>query len=94
MPHKGLLMFKLFFNDPKGQALTASNYLHEYSIVYCLWPKTIMKLGSNGFFHEYGKRAGILVKRVHGGDVWYHNPEEYLMWKKHLDVRFENEIKQ
>jgi hypothetical protein len=35
--------------------------------------------------------AGILVKRVHGGDVWYHAPEEYLDWKKHLDVRFENE---
>ena len=85
-------MFKLFLSEPKGQALTAHNLTNEYSIVYCIWPKTIMKLGGNGFFHEYGKRAGILVKRVHSGETWYHAPEEYLEWKKHLDARFDCEV--
>ena len=88
------MKIKLLFGEPKGQALTASNYTNEYSIVYCFWPKTIMKLGSSGFFHEYGKRSGVLVKRVHRGEVWYHDPDEYLEWKKHLDVRFDCEVGQ
>ena len=86
------VMIKILFGDPKGQALTASNLTNEFSIVYCIFPKTIMKRGSRGFFHEYGKKAGVLVKRVHGGEVWYHAPEDYLEWKSFLDVQTDNQV--
>ena len=62
------------------------NFLTRYSLVFCLFKKPIMKLGDDGFFHEIGRERGILVKseRV-AGDTWYHKPEDYLIWKPHLN---------
>jgi hypothetical protein len=46
-----------------------------------------MRLGKDGFFHEIGRERGVLVKseRIYGGGVWYHKPEDYLIWKPHLN---------
>ena len=93
MSLKGFDMFKVFFREPKGQAFKASNILNEFSIVYRIWPVPIMRRGSDGFFHSYGKSSGILVKRVHGGEVWYHQLEDYIQWQPHLDVRHDCEVK-
>ena len=64
--------------------MVLKNSLNEYSLVFCLFHKPIMKLGTNGFFRQIGKQRGVLVKRVHCGEIWYHRPEDYLKWKEHL----------
>jgi hypothetical protein len=62
------------------------NLTNEYALCYRFFPRTIMKLGKDGCFHEDGRQSGILVKREHGGETWYHRAEDYLEWKKHLRI--------
>ena len=56
--------------------------LNTFYLVYCFFPKKIMKRGKDGYFRESGKARGILVKRVTNfNEIWYHKPEEYLRWR-------------
>jgi len=61
------------------------NEINEYSLVYCIFKKPVMRIGGDGFFHKGKKMRGILVKRVHNGTVWYHDPADYLICKSILD---------
>lgn len=60
------------------------SFPNEFSLVYCFRKKPIMQRGEHGFFSEIGKAKGVLVKREHFGEVWYHRPEDYLEWKSFL----------
>jgi hypothetical protein len=67
--------------------MKCKNNLTEYSLVYRMFYQPIKKLGEDGYFHNAGKAKGILVMRLHQGDVWYHLPEDYLEWKSSCDCR-------
>lgn len=55
--------------------------LNEYELVYCWFPKTIMKFEGK-FWFPSGKARGILVKMTcWHGDVWYVLPEDLLVAK-------------
>jgi len=59
--------------------------LNRYSLVYRVFSRTIMVLGHDGYFHEHHKKErGVLVKRIHCGQTWYHFPDDYLQWKPNL----------
>lgn len=49
-------------------------------LVYCFRKKPIMRLVGS-FFRCVGYARGILIKRTQHGEVWYHEPSDYLEWK-------------
>ena len=72
--------------------MKAKNIFNEFELCHRFRPQTIMRLGTDGFFHECGKARGVLVKREHLGQVWYHLPEDYLEWKHHLQLKDEKQL--
>lgn len=57
------------------------SFPNVFELTYCLRKRTIMQRQKDGTFAEIGKARGVLVKREHGGQTWYHRPEDYLDWK-------------
>jgi len=53
----------------------------KYELVKCFTPRVLHRLGEDGFFHNDGIGAGILVKSTGMGADMYHRPELYLKWK-------------
>lgn len=60
------------------------SFPNEFELVYRFRKKPIMQRGEDGFFSKIGEARGILVKREHSGETWYHRPEDYLEWKSFL----------
>jgi hypothetical protein len=63
-----------------------TDVFNKFDVVWVLFPKTIMTLGRDGFFKKDGFERGILVRRKHNGEVWYHRPENYLKWQDFLNT--------
>ena len=56
-------------------------FLNELELVWTIFRKPIMRRFKNGYFEHIGYARGVLVKRTHMGQVWYHYPEDYLTWR-------------
>lgn len=64
--------------------MECKDVLNRYSLVWCWRKKPIMQRDRHGYFQKVGTACGVLVKREHLGETWYHYPEDYLQWKARL----------